>query len=56
MSMTKKLRIIPIGGSGEVGKNSTVVEYDNQILIVDSGIMFQENEKIGIDYIIPDFN
>ncbi len=56
MSMTKKLRIIPIGGSGEVGKNSTVVEYDNQILIVDSGIMFPENDMLGIDYIIPDFN
>ena len=54
--MTKKLRIIPIGGSGEVGKNMTVIEYDNQILIIDSGIMFPENDMLGIDYIIPDFN
>lgn len=49
------LRIIPIGGLGEVGKNMTLYEYKNDILIVDAGIMFPENDMIGIDYIIPDY-
>jgi ribonuclease J len=56
MSKDKKLRIIPLGGLGEVGKNMTVYEYDREILIVDTGIMFPENDMMGIDYIIPDFN
>ena len=55
MTNNKKLRIIPIGGLGEVGKNMTLYEYGNDILIVDAGIMFPENDMIGIDYIIPDF-
>ena len=53
--MSNKLRIIPLGGLGEVGKNMMVYEYDDQILIVDTGIMFPENDMLGIDYIIPDF-
>ena len=52
----KKLKIIPLGGLGEVGKNMTVYEYQNQILIVDAGMMFPDNDMIGIDYIIPDFD
>lgn len=52
----KVLRIIPLGGLGEVGKNMTVYEYKNQMLIVDAGMMFPDNDMIGIDYIIPDFN
>ena len=52
----KKLRIIPLGGLGEVGKNMMVYEYDEDILIVDTGIMFPENDMLGIDYIIPDFD
>lgn len=55
MKDNKILRIIPIGGLGEVGKNMTVYEYGNNILIIDAGIMFPENDMIGIDYIIPDF-
>lgn len=51
----KKLRIIPLGGLGEVGKNMMAYEYGNDILIVDTGIMFPENDMIGIDYLIPDF-
>jgi ribonuclease J len=54
--MSKKLRIIPIGGLGEVGKNMMVYEYGENILIVDTGIMFPENDMLGIDYIIPDYN
>ena len=52
----KTLRIIPLGGLGEVGKNMTIYEYKNQILVVDAGMMFPDNDMIGIDYIIPDFN
>ncbi len=52
---SKKLRIVPLGGLGEVGKNMTVFEYGDEILIVDTGIMFPENDMLGIDYIIPDF-
>ncbi len=51
----KKIKIIPLGGLGEVGKNMTVYEYDHQILIVDAGMMFPDSDMIGIDYIIPDF-
>ena len=52
----KKFRIIPLGGLGEVGKNMIVYEYGDNILVVDTGIMFPENDMLGIDYIIPDFN
>ena len=53
--MTNKLRIIPIGGLGEIGKNMTAFEYGENILLVDTGLMFPENDMLGIDYIIPDF-
>lgn len=49
------LRIIPLGGLGEIGKNMTVFEFGDEILIVDTGIMFPESDMLGIDYIIPDF-
>ncbi|NTV36150.1 MAG: ribonuclease J [Anaerolineaceae bacterium] len=50
----KPLRIIPLGGLGEVGKNMMVYEYGENILVVDSGLMFPDNDMLGIDYIIPD--
>jgi len=53
--MSKKLRIVPLGGLGEIGKNMMAYEYGNNILIVDTGIMFPENDMWGIDYIIPDY-
>jgi ribonuclease J len=56
MSKHGKLRIIPLGGLGEVGKNMTAYEFNNQILIVDTGIMFPKNDMLGIDYIIPDYD
>jgi ribonuclease J len=56
MSHKKKLRIVPLGGLGEVGKNMMAYEYGGDILIVDTGLMFPENDMLGIDYIIPDFH
>ena len=53
--MSKKLKIVPLGGLGEVGKNMMAYEYGENILIVDVGIMFPENDMLGVDYIIPDF-
>jgi ribonuclease J len=53
--MTERLRIVPLGGLGEVGKNMLSVEYGRDILIVDAGIMFPESDMLGVDYIIPDW-
>jgi ribonuclease J len=50
----KKLRIIPLGGLGEIGKNITVFEYGEDIIIVDCGIAFPEDDMLGIDLVIPD--
>lgn len=55
MSKKNKLRIIPLGGLGEVGKNMMAYEYGNNIIIVDAGIMFPKNDMLGVDYIIPDY-
>src|SRR5260221_11782858 len=49
------LKIIPLGGLGEVGKNMMAFQYGKDAIIVDTGIMFPENDMLGIDYIIPDF-
>ena len=51
---SKTLKILPLGGLGEVGRNMMVYEYDDQIMVVDAGMMFPENDMLGIDYIIPD--
>jgi len=51
----KGLRIIPLGGLGEVGRNMTVFEYDGRLLIVDCGVLFPEDHHPGVDLILPDF-
>ncbi|MDF2591466.1 MAG: rnjA2, partial [Clostridia bacterium] len=50
----KKLKVIPLGGLGEIGKNMTVFEYGNDIIIVDCGIAFPDDEMLGIDLVLPD--
>ena len=55
MSKKNKLRIIPLGGLGEVGKNMMAYEFAGDIIVVDAGIMFPQNDMLGVDYIIPDF-
>lgn len=55
MSKGTKLRIVPIGGCGEIGKNMTVIEMGKDAIIIDTGIMFPANDMLGVDYIIPDF-
>jgi ribonuclease J len=55
MSKKNKLRIIPLGGLGEVGKNMMAYEFGSDIIVVDAGIMFPLNDMLGVDYIIPDF-
>lgn len=55
MTNKAKLRIVPLGGLGEVGKNMMAYEYGKDVLVVDTGMMFPENDMLGIDYIIPDF-
>lgn len=51
-----KLKIIPLGGLHEIGKNITAFEYNNEILIVDCGIAFPEDDMLGIDLVIPDYS
>ncbi len=54
--MVKKLRIIPLGGLGEIGKNMTVLEYGRDMIIVDCGVMFPDSDMYGIDLVLPQFD
>ncbi len=54
--MSAKLRVLPLGGLGEIGKNMTVVEYDGRIVVVDLGLRFPTAEMMGIDLVLPDFS
>jgi ribonuclease J len=50
-----KLRVLPLGGLGEIGKNMTVIEWEDRIVVVDVGLRFPTDEQVGIDLVLPDF-
>jgi ribonuclease J len=50
------LRVVALGGLGEIGRNMTVFEFDGSLLVVDCGVLFPETEQPGIDLILPDFS
>ena len=54
--MSEALRVLPLGGLGEIGKNMTVVEYGGRIVVVDTGLRFPTAEMLGIDLVLPDFS
>ena len=51
--MKEKLKIIPLGGLNEIGKNMTVIEYGNDIVVIDCGVAFPDDDMLGVDLVIP---
>jgi ribonuclease J len=54
--VSAKLRVLPLGGLGEIGKNMTVVEYEGRLIVVDTGLRFPTTDMLGIDLVLPDFS
>ena len=50
------MRITPLGGLGEIGRNMNVIEYNGHLLLIDCGVLFPEEEQPGVDLILPDFS
>jgi len=56
LSTERKLQVIPLGGLGEIGKNMTLIRYNNEMLVIDAGLSFPDEEMLGIDLVLPDYS
>ena len=56
ITVNQQLRLIPLGGLSEIGKNSTILEYQNDIIVIDCGMSFPDDDMYGIDIVLPDFS